>query len=126
MKGYGRLIAERRKMADMSEESLAALLGKSKHIVYRFEAELQEPSFDQVGVLLTNLPLTAQELLKGLGLDLSLPAGGRIPRPLLDLLAQLDAESQLAVERVAQGQLALQQAQRQTPARKPEAHGAVR
>lgn len=128
MKGYGHLIAERRKLAGMSEDDLGRLLGKSKHIVYRIEAEVQEPTFDQIQVLLTNLPLTPLELLVGLGLGphLSLPVAGHIQKSLLELLPQLEVEGQQAVERVAQGQLALQLGQRQRAARRGEAHGAAR
>ena len=92
MKGYGRLIAEARNEKGMTAEELAERLGKGKAIVYRWEAELQEPTIEQVNKLVSVLPLSTEQLLVAMGANLSPRAAANLPRPLINKLLALSPE----------------------------------
>src|SRR5690348_8923126 len=77
-RGFGDLIANRRNSVGMTPEQLAARLGRrSKSIVYRLESEEQEPDAETINMLTASLPLSAEELLKAMGVNLSLPLASR-------------------------------------------------
>lgn len=117
-RGFGQLIAERRTKAGLSPEQLAERLGRSsKSIVYRLEAEEQEPSADDINVLTSALPMSAEELLRAMGVFLTAPAAAKLPRSLTDLLVQLGPEYLRNVERAARGQLLLQREEQRTEGR---------
>lgn len=92
-KGYGALIAQRRALAGLTPEQFAEKMGRdSKSYTYRLEAEDQEPTIDDVILMVSILPLTAAELLQPLGLRLSPSSAEKIPPVLLDLLAEMTPE----------------------------------
>lgn len=92
-KGFGDLIANRRISIGMSPEELAGRLNRrSKSIVYRLESEEQEPDAEMINMLVASLPLSAEELLKAMGVNLSQPLAARLPRQLVEALVELTPE----------------------------------
>ncbi len=92
MKGYGRLIATAREQAGMGPDDLAARLGKGRTIVYRLENEQQEPTAEQINVLTAVLPISAETLLRAMGVNLAPPAVSKLPAPLVNKLLALSPE----------------------------------
>lgn len=92
MKGYGRLIRNARESAGLSAAELAAYLGQTKGVVLNMESEATLPTLKQVNGLVAVLPLSAEDLLRAMGYHLSPHRYGRIPKQLLDLLAQLSPD----------------------------------
>lgn len=108
MNGFGSLIERARLAAGMSPDELAQRLGRGKSVVYRLESEEQEPSVAQINALVAALPISAEELLRAMGVALNVPAASKLPKTLVDVLTQLEPEYQRTVEATAQGQLLLQ------------------
>lgn len=92
MKGYGRLIASAREQAGLGPDELAERLGKGRTIVYRLETEQQEPTADQINVLTATLPLSAEALLRAMGVNLHPPAASRLPSRLVTGLLAMSPE----------------------------------
>lgn len=66
--------------AGMPPDDLATRLGKrSKSIVYRLENEDQEPDVATINALVAALPLSAEELLRAMGVSLNPPATEKPP-----------------------------------------------
>lgn len=86
LKGFGRLIAERRELAGLDQGQLAERLGRGRTIVYRLETEQQEPSAEQINILTTVLPMTAEELLRAMGVTVFLPQAAKLPAQLVSKL----------------------------------------
>lgn len=97
VRGYGRLIADARKRYEWSPADLADRIGQSPATVYRLEAEETEPSVDQVNRLVANLPISAEELVAAMGVNLNAPSALRLPKQLLDGLQQLNEDNLLLV-----------------------------
>ena len=108
MAGYGRLIEERRIAAGMhSRDELAARIGQSAGTVRSLEEELHQLRWvEQVNALVSALPLSAEELLMAMGVNLSVPAAGRIPRQLLEDLAALPPDQLAAIATLARSSVA--------------------
>lgn len=97
-KGFGELIAKARVAAGLTPEELADRLGyRSKSVVYRLESEGQEPDVALVNGLVANLPISAEALLRAMGVHLSLPLAARVPRPLAEFLGSATMEQQQAL-----------------------------
>lgn len=92
MKGYGRLIATAREQVGMGPDDLAARLGKGRTIVYRLESEQQEPTAEQINVLTATLPISAEALLRAMGVNLHPPATAKLPAQLVNKLLALSPE----------------------------------
>lgn len=103
MRGYGLLIAKARDAAGLSVADLADKIGQSDTTVRRLESEAIEPSVAQVNALVTALPISAEELLRAMGVHLSLPIAARIPRRLAELLADQPDENQQALIALIEG-----------------------
>jgi len=102
-KGFGTLIAQRREAVGMTPEQLAHRLGrKSKSFVYRLEDETQEPDSETINMLVSVLPMSTEELLRGLGIWLPATAASKIPTRLLELLAAMSPEQQQAILQVVE------------------------
>src|SRR5690349_8915282 len=89
-RGYGDLIAKAR--GAMTPEALGERIGQSGTTVRRIEKEETEPSVDQINALVSALPISAEQLLAGMGVRLSLPLAARVPRQLLEQAVDLDGE----------------------------------
>ena len=76
-------------------------MGRTKNIVYRLEAEDQEPTSDQINALVSVLHISTEELLRKMGVNISPPAAARLPRTLVDDLLALDAEQMEVAMRLA-------------------------
>ena len=97
-RGFGELLAKARLAAGLTPEELADRLGyRSKSIIYRLESEEQEPDVALVNGLVANLPISAEALLRALGVHLSLPLAARVPRPLVEFLGAATIEQQQAL-----------------------------
>jgi transcriptional regulator with XRE-family HTH domain len=113
-RGFGELIAQRRIEAGLTPEQLAERLGrKSKSVVYRIEAEDQEPSVEQINAIVSTLPLSAEELLRAMGVLLNPPAAARLPRGLVDSILALPPEEWPHLERLARGLAGLREQEAQ-------------
>lgn len=88
VKGFGLYIRAAREAAGYTPEDLAARLGRTKSTIYRIEDEETEPSVEQINALVSALPISAEELLRRMGVNLNPPTATLLPRQLvLDLLA---------------------------------------
>ena len=100
------MIAERREQANLTPEQLTERLGRrSKSLVYRLESEAQEPTAADINALTATLPLSAEELLKAMGIHMTAPAAAKLPRHLVEVLVELDSTALHVVEETALGQL---------------------
>lgn len=70
----------------MSVEQLAERLGRAPSTVRRIESGEGEPSVSQINVLVSVLPLSAEQLLREMGVRLTPPAAARLPRRLVQAL----------------------------------------
>jgi transcriptional regulator with XRE-family HTH domain len=84
--GYGQMIREARESIGMTVEQLAERLGRAPSTVRRIEAESVEPSVAQINILVAALPLSAEGLLRAMGVHLTPPAAARLPRRLVQAL----------------------------------------
>lgn len=110
VESFGALIERARLAAGMDPADLAARLGlKSRASIYAMESGQQMPSVKQINALVSVLPLSAEELLRAMGVNLIAPAASKIPKTLVDVLIQLEPEYQRHVEVAAQSVLLLQQ-----------------
>lgn len=107
-KGYGLLITRARESMGMEPEDLAERIGQSPATVRRLESEFTEPSVKQINALVTALPLSAEELLRNMGVSLNPPAATRLPREMVADLLELTPDGLVVVQRIAH---ALRQAQ---------------
>lgn len=99
MRGYGLLITRAREAAGLDVADLAERIGKSVTTVRRLEAEETEPSVEQINALVAALPISAEEILRAMGVNLSLPLAAKLPRRLVELLAVQPIENhQLLIE----------------------------
>ncbi len=94
VKGYGRLIAEARRARGKEPKELAKAIGQSASTYRRLESEETEPSVEQINALVSNLPLSAEELLTAMGLRLSLPVISKVPYQLAERIARMSREQQ--------------------------------
>ena len=107
MESYGALIERARLAAGMDPADLAARLGlRSRASVYAIEKGEQMPSLKQITLLVSALPISAEELLRACGVPLNPPAAAKLPRDLVDVLLQLGPDQRRIVLRVARGLLA--------------------
>lgn len=97
MKGYGPLIARARDAAGLDDKQLAERLNRTPTTVRRILAEETEPSVEQINALVAALPISAEELLRAMGVNLTLPAAARLPRQLVDALAKLTPDQQQVI-----------------------------
>jgi len=93
-KGYGDLIARARDDAGLDVNQLAERIARKPSTVRRLESEETEPSVEQINALVAALPISAEELLRLMGVSLTLPAAARLPKALVDELAGLTPEQQ--------------------------------
>lgn len=118
MKGYGDLIRLGRIKEGMDAPAdLARLLvnpktGKppAKALIYRFEAELQEPTIDYVNQLAARLPFSVETLLKAMGASLANgpdPVMPKALKELLPLLSQLQGAEFASLEVAAHALIAM-------------------
>lgn len=103
MKGYGRLIEQARISAGLTPEELGRKLGRTKGIVYRLEAEEQEPNAEQVNRLAAALPISVEQILSAMGIHMTPFDAAKLPRPLIEALLRLRPEELAVVTRVATG-----------------------
>ena len=90
-----------------SREDLAERIGQSVGTVRALEEELHRLKWvDQVNALVAALPLSAEELLIAMGVNLSAPAAGRLPRQLLEDLAALPPDQVAAIALLARSSVA--------------------
>lgn len=102
MKGYGHLIASARTQKGWTPEELARRLGyKTKTVVYRLEAEQQEPTADLINRLVRVLPITLEDLLTAMGIEIRLPEAAKLPPALVCAWPHLAPEHREIVERIA-------------------------
>ncbi len=94
---YGRLIQEAREAAALTPDQLGERMGRTKGIVYRLEAEEQQPTVEQINVLVSTLRLSAEELLRAMGVNLTPPAAAKLPRPLIELLLLMTPQQHQAL-----------------------------
>lgn len=85
----------------MEIPDLAQRIGRSASTIRRIENEETEPSVHQINALVSVLPLSAEELLRSMGVALNPPAASRLPRELVADLLALDPEGLATVARVA-------------------------
>lgn len=97
MRGYGLMIARAREAAGFDVPQLAERIGQSDTTVRRLEAEETEPSVKQINALVAALPISAEALLKAMGVNLSLPLAAKLPRRLVELLAESPPENHQAL-----------------------------
>lgn len=86
---YGPLIRAAREAAGYSPAALADRLGVDRTIVSRMEGGKKRPTLDQVNALVAALPLSAEELLRSMGVHLNSPAASKLPKGLVDRLLPL-------------------------------------
>lgn len=96
-KGYGAMIRAARESAAMSVEELAERLDRSVSTVRRMESEGVEPSVAQVNILVATLPLSAEQLLRAMGVQFTPSAVSRLPQELVRALLEATPEQLAAV-----------------------------
>lgn len=106
-KSYGRLIREAREAARKDHAWVAERVGRSVSTVRRWEDGEDKPSIDSINTLVSILPLSAEELVLAMGLNLNPPPIARLPRALVDALVRLGPADQRQVLRIARGLAAL-------------------
>lgn len=90
---YGEIIRERRKGRGWTQAELAERLGTSTGTISRWEnSSSTKPGIDQINALCTLLGIPIEPFVRDLGLNLSPPIAGRLPRELL--LAMLEVPPQ--------------------------------
>lgn len=95
------MITRAREAAGLEPDQLAERIGQSVTTVRRLENEVTEPSVRQINALVSALPLSAEELLRGMGISLNPPAASRLPQKLVkDLLVCMEDEE---ASRIVQG-----------------------
>lgn len=102
-KGYGNRIALAREAADLTVEQLAERINRKPSTVRRLESEETEPSVEQINALVAALPLSAEVLLRDMGVHLNPPGATRLPPGLVDALLRLGPEEWRQFERLARG-----------------------
>lgn len=93
----------------MDVDALAARLDRSASTIRRIEAEESEPSVAQINVLVSVLPLSAEALLKAMGVHLNPPEAAKLPPRLVEAALQLTPARLVQLEETALGLLLVQQ-----------------
>ena len=91
------MIARAREAAGFDVRQLADRIGQSDTTVRRLEAEETEPSVKQINALVAALPISAEALLKAMGVHLSLPLAATLPRELVESFPQLSPDARQAL-----------------------------
>jgi transcriptional regulator with XRE-family HTH domain len=81
----------------MDVNQLADRIARKPSTVRRLEAEETEPSVEQINALVAALPISAEELLRLMGVSLTLPAAARLPKALVDELVALSPAQQQVI-----------------------------
>lgn len=92
VKGYGAKIERARIAEGLSPEELARKLHRRKSIVYRLENEEQEPTADQINILVRELAISAEDLMLSMGVAFNPPEARLLPKRLVDLLMPVGPE----------------------------------
>ena len=88
--GYGNLLREARLSAGLTQAELAEKVGVDRTIVSKVERERISLTVAQVNALVQALPISAEQLLRAMGVHLTPPAAARLPRELVGYLLDLD------------------------------------
>lgn len=108
-KGYGLLIWQAREAKGWSRTDLAKRIGRSAATVQRIEEEKTEPSVEQINRLVAALPLSVEDILAAMGVNIVPTDAARLPRRLVETVLQLDPEHLRALEFQARALLAHQE-----------------
>lgn len=92
-RGYGNYLRAARELAGWTQADLAERVSVSTTTVSNWEREESVPNADQVNALVLALRLSAEELLRMLGYQLTPPAAARLPRELVSALLAMDEET---------------------------------
>lgn len=109
MREYGLLLTRAREAAGLEVADLAAKIGQSEATVRRLEGGRTEPSVRQINKLVAALPLSADQLLLAMGVNLSSPAAGTLPPALIEAASLLDESHMEMLIVTARALVALQQ-----------------
>ena len=93
MLGYGNLLREARLSAGLTQAELAEKVGVDRTIVSKVERERISLTVAQVNALVQALPISAEQLLRAMGVHLTPPAAARLPRELVDRRGPWGADS---------------------------------
>lgn len=97
-RGYGDLLRNARERAGLTQQELAERIGSSASTVSNLEREQHPPTVpDQVNVLASALPLSVEELLRAMGVNIVPVAAARLPRELVTSLLALSPDRQAAL-----------------------------
>lgn len=104
-RGYGLMVTKAREAAGLDVDALAARIGRSPSTVRRIESEETEPSVEQINALVAALPLSAEELLRAMGVTLNTPAAAKLPRDVVNdlLIVMQNPEGAAIIRRIAHG-----------------------
>ena len=103
-KRTGDLLREARERSGWSQEEVAERVGVSRTIVSRWENGVLTPQVpDQVNALCAALPISIEELLRAMGVNIVPSAAARLPRELVTSLLALSPERQAALLTLVRG-----------------------
>ncbi len=100
--GFGALIAASRDSVGMTRPQLAKKIGQTTSTIARLENEETWPSVAQINALVVSLPLTAERLLRAMGVMLTVEDAAKVAPRLIELAAQMTLEQQAVLIQLAE------------------------